>query len=36
MAYHTFYTLLVMYASRGLAKVRNKSWFDYLCGEDNI
>ena len=33
--YHKCYTLIVLHASRGLSKLRNKSWLNDLCGEDN-
>ena len=33
---HTCYILCLMYASRGIYKVRNKSWLNDLYGEDNV
>ena len=35
LVYHTCYTLCILYASRGLFKLRNKSWLNYMYGEDN-
>ena len=35
LVYHTYYILCIMYASRGLFKLRNKSWFNDLYAEDN-
>ena len=35
LVYHTCYTLCILYASRGLFKLRNKSWLNDLYGEDN-
>ena len=34
LEYNKFYNL-IMYASRGLCKLRNKSWFNDQYGEDN-
>ena len=35
LAYHKCYTLIVLHASRGLSKLRNKLWLNDLYGEDN-
>ena len=35
LAYHKSYTLIMLNASRGLSKLRNKSWLIDLYGEDN-
>ena len=35
LAYHKCYTLIVLHASRGLSKLRNKQWLNDLYGEDN-
>ena len=35
LVYHTCYTLCILYASRGLLKLRNKSWLNDHYGEDN-
>ena len=35
IAYHKYYTLIMLHASRGLSKLRNKSWLIDLYGEDN-
>ena len=35
LEYHKCYNLIMLYASRGLCKLRNKSRFNYQCGGDN-
>ena len=35
LVYNACYTLCIMYASRGLFKLCNKSWFSDLYAEDN-
>ena len=35
LVYHTCYTLCIMYGSRGLFKLRHKSWLNHIHGEDN-
>ena len=35
LEYYKCYNLIMLYASRELCKLRNKSWFNYQCGEDN-
>ena len=34
LVYHTCYTLCILYASRGLFKLRDKSWLNDLYRED--
>ena len=36
LAYHKYYTLIVLHASRGLSKLRNKQWLNDLYGGDNV
>ena len=33
---YTCYTICIRYVSRGIYKVRNKSWLNDLYGEDNV